>query len=108
VLELAGGLPDTIEGGEIVRDDKGAPTGKERHNSSIFCEHSNKSAQGVFVDNAMSLISVPPWTERQLLEYFNTTMTEALSYGLTSIHDADSTPQAISFFKKYVNRQFNK
>lgn len=49
----------------------------------------------------MSLIPVPPWSETQLTNFFDMTIKEALSYGLTSIHDAGSSPDHIKFFKKY-------
>ncbi|KAL5498212.1 hypothetical protein ACEPAH_2342 [Sanghuangporus vaninii] len=81
VLEETVDLPDHVEGGTIVRDESGNPT-------------------GVFVDNAMSLIKPPAWTEKQMLEFYYTAVKEALSYGLTSIHDAGSTTQYINFFKK--------
>ncbi|KAL0068932.1 hypothetical protein AAF712_003925 [Marasmius tenuissimus] len=81
VLELMGDLPSEVEGGIIVRDEEGRPT-------------------GVFVDNAIDLIPAPEWSEEQLSEYFNITMTDALSFGLTSIHDADTRPQMRKFFIK--------
>jgi predicted amidohydrolase YtcJ len=52
------------------------------------------------VDNAMSLIPKPPLSEQRAREYFDLTMKDALAHGLTSIHDADSLPEAISLFKK--------
>lgn len=54
------------------------------------------------VDNAMDLIPKPPRSEAIMHEYFDLTMKDGLAYGLTSIHDAMSTPEMISFFKKYV------
>jgi hypothetical protein len=56
--------------------------------------------KGVFVDNAMDLIPIPKWTEDDTAKFFDIAMKDALSVGLTSIHDADSLPEAISFFKK--------
>ncbi|KAK7441742.1 hypothetical protein VKT23_016405 [Stygiomarasmius scandens] len=84
VLQLMGDLPSEVEGGEIIRDSDGKPT-------------------GVFLDNAISLIPIPAWTEDQMSEFFDTTMKQALSYGLTSIHDADSSPAMISFMKKQAD-----
>ncbi|KAG6895861.1 hypothetical protein C0992_011960 [Termitomyces sp. T32_za158] len=81
VLDLMGQLPDHVEGGLIVRDAEGQPT-------------------GVFVDNAMDLIPTPEWDEERINQFFNKTLEDALSYGLTSIHDAMTTPQQIQFFKK--------
>ncbi|KAJ3805424.1 amidohydrolase family-domain-containing protein [Lentinula lateritia] len=81
VLEIMGDIPQKVEGGSIVRDSSGNPT-------------------GIFLDNAMSLIPVPEWTDEQMTTFFDTTMKLALSYGLTSIHDAGSSPKIIQFMKK--------
>ncbi|KAF8627222.1 hypothetical protein AX15_004474 [Amanita polypyramis BW_CC] len=81
ILEVMGDLPDHVEGGEIIRDSDGKPT-------------------GLFVDNAMSLVPAPTWTDEQMSGYFETTMNEALSSGLTSIHDAASQPHHIEFLKR--------
>ncbi|KII83661.1 hypothetical protein PLICRDRAFT_180263 [Plicaturopsis crispa FD-325 SS-3] len=81
VLELMGELPDTVEGGSIVRDAAGNPT-------------------GLFVDNAMQLIPKPAWSEAQMREYFDLAMRDAVKHGLTSIHDAGSSPEGIHFIKK--------
>lgn len=84
VLDLVGELPPSrsVEGGLIVRDSEGKPT-------------------GIFVDNAMSLVPVPKWSDDEMELFFKTTMGEALSYGLTSIHDAAARPEYVEFFKRY-------
>jgi predicted amidohydrolase YtcJ len=58
----------------------------------------------VFVDNAMDLIDKfkPAPTEVETLQWFETTMRDALCFGLTSIHDAASFPNDIAFFKRHV------
>jgi len=56
----------------------------------------------VFVDNAMDLINKPVPTEAETLEWFETTMRDALRFGLTSIHDAASFPKDIAFFRRHV------
>ncbi|KIM41742.1 hypothetical protein M413DRAFT_444990 [Hebeloma cylindrosporum] len=81
VLRLMPTLPEKVDGGLIVRDKQGRPT-------------------GIFVDNAMSLIPVPAWSESQVADFFEATIKEALSFGLTSIHDADTRLDHIEFFKK--------
>ncbi|KAJ7496987.1 amidohydrolase family-domain-containing protein [Mycena latifolia] len=76
--------PDSeVEGGSIIRDASGEPT-------------------GIFVDNAMTLIPSPPWTPEQYVDFFKTAVTEALKFGLTSIHDAATDPDAVKFFKGFV------
>jgi hypothetical protein len=56
---------------------------------------------GVFLDNAMTLIPYPPWTTAQHSEYFKTAMKDALSVGLTTIHDAFTSPEQVEFYKRY-------
>jgi len=77
-------LPDVVDGGLIVRDEAGKPT-------------------GVFVDNAMSLIQKPAPTDADTLENFETTMGDALRVGLTTIHDAGSPPSSIAFFRRMAD-----
>ena len=55
---------------------------------------------GILIDNAMDLIPHPPWSAKQMSQYYDRAMTDALKYGLTSIHDALVYPKAIEFFKK--------
>jgi predicted amidohydrolase YtcJ len=55
---------------------------------------------GIMVDNAMDLIPKPPMSEESARDYFDVAMEDALAHGLTSIHDADSRPEAVSLFKK--------
>ncbi|EIN05898.1 hypothetical protein PUNSTDRAFT_145781 [Punctularia strigosozonata HHB-11173 SS5] len=78
VLDLMGDLPDTVNGGAILRVD-GKPT-------------------GVFLDNAMGLIPIPSSSPSELHEYAERTYKDALAVGLTSIHDAMSSPDRIAFF----------
>ena len=81
VLQQMPDLPEKVDGGLIVRDEQGNPT-------------------GIFVDNAANLIPTPEWSEETISRYFEVTIKEALSYGLTSIHDADTRVPQIKFFKK--------
>ncbi|KAI0063272.1 amidohydrolase 3 [Artomyces pyxidatus] len=81
VIEKFSPLPDTVEGGLIIRDSAGNPT-------------------GIFVDNAMELVHLPKRSEAEVSESFEITMRDALSVGLTSIHDAWSTPEDIAFYKR--------
>ncbi|KAI6120257.1 amidohydrolase family-domain-containing protein [Pisolithus croceorrhizus] len=83
VLQLMGELPNTVDGGEIIRDGSANPT-------------------GIFVDNAMSLIPVPPPSKADMLRYFDRTVSDALAVGLTSIHDAATEPDAVEFYRQYA------
>lgn len=81
VLDQMPDMPENVDGGLIMRDKQGNPT-------------------GIFVDNAANLIPIPEWSEETISSYYELTIKEALSYGLTSIHDADTRVNQIKFFKK--------
>ncbi|KAJ6570591.1 amidohydrolase 3 [Mycena vulgaris] len=84
-LELSSPLPSAVEGGIILRDDIGAPT-------------------GVLLDNAQELLKTPPLTEEELLQRFTVTVNDALAYGLTSLHDAGLHPTSLEFFSRQAAR----
>ncbi|KAK7057516.1 amidohydrolase 3 [Favolaschia claudopus] len=81
VLELMGPLPGDVEGGSIIRNAGGEPT-------------------GILVDNAMNLVPIPPWSSKQYTEYFDIAVAEALKFGLTSVHDAATDPAMVEFYKR--------
>ena len=81
ILHQMPNLPENVDGGFIVRDEQGYPT-------------------GIFIDNAVNLIPIPEWSEETISRFFEVTINEALSYGLTSIHDADTKVNQIKFLKK--------
>ncbi|KAF7790314.1 hypothetical protein EIP86_001268 [Pleurotus ostreatoroseus] len=78
-------IPEEVEGGVIVRDASGQPT-------------------GVLLDNAQELANAlrPEPTYEQLEQRFNLTVKDAVKYGLTSIHDAGFDPISLSFFRRYA------
>ncbi|KAI8972610.1 amidohydrolase family-domain-containing protein [Trametes punicea] len=79
---LNGTLPDSVPGGEIIRDSTtGEPT-------------------GIFVDAAMSLVPIPKWSTSQMREYADRTMKDALAVGLTSIHDAATSLAEFELFQR--------
>ncbi|KIJ67588.1 hypothetical protein HYDPIDRAFT_149313 [Hydnomerulius pinastri MD-312] len=81
-LELSAPFPSgDVEGGVIVRDAHGDPT-------------------GVLLDNAQDLVRRPALTEDDLRRRFAATVSDALSSGLTSIHDAGFNPVSLEFFKR--------
>lgn len=80
-LELSSPWPSEIEGGVIMKDSFGNPS-------------------GVLLDNAQDLVKRPVPTEQDLLKRFNITVNDALSYGLTSIHDAGFNPISLEFFRR--------
>jgi len=88
-LDLAGitrQTPDTA-GGKIVRDSDGYPT-------------------GVFVDNAMNLITrvLPPPTERESEEAIKLAVQECLKYGIVSMHDMGVDWKDIERYKRLIDR----
>jgi hypothetical protein len=50
----------------------------------------------------MDLIEKPARTEAETLQWFETTMRDALRVGLTNIQDAASFPGDIAFFQRHV------
>ncbi|KAG1761990.1 amidohydrolase family-domain-containing protein [Suillus occidentalis] len=80
-LELNSPWPSEVEGGVIMKDSFGNPS-------------------GVLLDNAQDLVKRPVPTEQDLLRRFNITVNDALSYGLTSIHDAGFNPISLEFFRR--------
>ncbi|CAA7259249.1 unnamed protein product [Cyclocybe aegerita] len=80
-LEISAPFPDSVEGGVIVRDEDGAPT-------------------GTLLDNAQDLLKQPELTESDLLRRFKVAVRDAHKYGLTSIHDAGLDPKSLAFFKR--------
>jgi len=78
-------IPDEVEGGYIIRDSDG---------KSI----------GVLLDNAQELANAhrPEPTYEQLSLRFNLTVQDAVSHGLTSIHDAGFDPLSLKFFRRHA------
>ncbi|KAF9513505.1 hypothetical protein BS47DRAFT_1372500 [Hydnum rufescens UP504] len=87
VLQLLGSLPEIVEGGLIVRDDVGSPT-------------------GLFIDTAMALIESikPAWSENEMLDFFRTAVQDGVRFGLTTIHDAETLPFMIEFFRRMADQ----
>jgi predicted amidohydrolase YtcJ len=72
-MAYAGISKDTLDpaGGQIIRDDKGEPT-------------------GILIDNAMALLEekMPKATKAETQSALNSAMAHLLSLGITSVHDA--------------------
>ncbi|CAA7270285.1 unnamed protein product [Cyclocybe aegerita] len=84
-LDANAPYPETVEGGIIVRDEDGEPT-------------------GVFIDSAQDLIYRPPPTDEVLSRRFEITVRNALAVGLTSLHDAGFKPDSLAFFRRQVEK----
>ncbi|EEB90634.1 hypothetical protein MPER_11133, partial [Moniliophthora perniciosa FA553] len=76
-LDVNAPFPEKFEGGVIIRDENGSPT-------------------GIFQDEAQGLIKPPQLTDDDLMKRFMITVNDALKYGVTSMHDAGSTPGPLS------------
>ncbi|TFK83915.1 hypothetical protein K466DRAFT_497548 [Polyporus arcularius HHB13444] len=83
VLQAMDPIPDAVEGGVIVRDSAGRPT-------------------GVFLDNAQDLVIRPEPTYKTLQKRFAATVKDAHAHGLTSVHDAGFNPISLEFFRRYA------
>lgn len=87
VLDLAGITASTHdpEGGRIIRDKSGNPT-------------------GVFVDNAIDLIDsvMPQPSEEERTEAFEKAVEECVKVGLTEVHDMGVDLQGIEIYKKLI------
>jgi len=94
-------LPEKVDGGLILGDEDRKPTGiLIRKLFFVFAQETDLTQVGIFVDNAMDLIPIPPWSDQQVAGFYDLTIKQALSYGLTSIHDADTRLAHIDFFKR--------
>jgi predicted amidohydrolase YtcJ len=95
ILALLGDLPDHIDGGEIVRDENGEPTG-------VFVSHTGFASfsADLQVDNAIGLIEAirPVWTDQQREAFLGIATADAVSKGLTAIHDARAPKADLAFY----------
>jgi predicted amidohydrolase YtcJ len=103
VIEMSSPLPETVDGGTIFRDASGNPTGM------THSEYSHEKLlrffflAGVFMDNAQDVIDQPLPSDELLAKRFALTVQDALSIGLTSVHDAGLDPTSLAFFKRYAS-----
>lgn len=107
-IQISLPLPESVEGGIIVRDANANPSGQyilvlssELPERANFNLHLFMTA-GVFLDNAQDLLKQPKLTENDLMRRFNVAVRDALKYGITSIHDAGLDPMSLAFFKRFL------
>jgi len=86
VMTLMGIGRDTQapEGGEVIEDASGLPT-------------------GVLVDNAMNLVRFPLSSDARRAQALDLALAEALRKGVTSFDDAGASADDIALFKRYAN-----
>ncbi len=79
---------ESPEGGEIIRDKRGEPT-------------------GIFVENAMGLIGkwIPEETQEMIEQSFELAMNECLSCGITGFCDAGQGPEILNFYKRKLKEK---
>jgi predicted amidohydrolase YtcJ len=98
VIGLSAPFPEgDVEGGVTFRDALGNPTGTFPHWPPTYFFLTN--FQGVLLDNAQDLVKRPAPAEDDLHRRFAATVKDALSLGLTSIHDAGFSPVSLEYFK---------
>jgi len=85
LAEIGSTTPDP-DGGKIIRDNVGNPT-------------------GVFVDNATNLITkyIPVPSENENLEALKLAIKECNKFGLTGVHDAGVSFEILKLMKKHLN-----
>lgn len=87
-LDLAGVTKDTPdpEGGKIIRDSKGNPT-------------------GVFVDDAQGLImsKLPPLSDEEAAEALQLALNECVKDGITEVHDMGIDSQEFRIYKQFAD-----
>jgi predicted amidohydrolase YtcJ len=87
-LRIAGITADTVnpDGGEIIRDADGNPT-------------------GVFIDRAMGLVGqhVPGTSPERLKELLKKAVDNLLAVGLTGMHDMGGSPDDVAMIKELVD-----
>lgn len=70
-------------------------------------EIDGRHTTGVFVDMAMTLIPSPPFTDDEMEQYALRAFSDALSVGLTSVHDASSMDsRMLDVFKRSLSPSF--
>ncbi|MGC3874697.1 amidohydrolase [Halomonas sp. GXIMD04776] len=83
-MELAGIDKDTQapEGGEILRDNDGNPT-------------------GVFIDNAQQLITdqIPERSQQEMAQAFDTAVEHLQEVGITGVHDAGASARELDLYR---------
>jgi predicted amidohydrolase YtcJ len=74
-----------VEGGKVVRDARGGPT-------------------GIFIDNAIGLIAkyVPPYTMDELKQAIELTFDKCLTYGVTSVGDMGIDDRTFEAYKELL------
>ena len=58
---------------------------------------------GIFLDKAQDLVKKPPITDDDRVHRFTFAVNDALSKGLTTLHDAGFDPASLAFFEKYYS-----
>ncbi|NNJ71652.1 MAG: amidohydrolase family protein, partial [Enterobacterales bacterium] len=89
-MKRAGITKDTLDpaGGEIIRDERGNPT-------------------GVLIDNAMDMVgrAMPKMTIEQHIYYINKAVDALKAEGITSVHDAGVSPMNVDAFKMIAEKE---
>lgn len=88
-LELAGidKLTKDPDGGQILRDKNGNPT-------------------GILIDNAMNLVYkvIPPLSEEELTNLILTSLSNLVKHGITEVHDMGANEKTIEIYKKLADK----
>lgn len=102
VIEASLPFPDIIDGGVVVRDDSGHPNGPVLPCPHIAPELMMPRPTGMFLDNAQNLIVQPELTDEDIERRFSYAVSDVVSVGLTSVHDAGLNPMSFKFFARCI------
>jgi predicted amidohydrolase YtcJ len=80
-------MPMEIDGGHIIRDRSGNPT-------------------GIFVDNAESVIRavVPEYTKEEKIALYRAAFDECLKYGITGVHDMGIDKEDYQIYREFADQ----
>lgn len=98
VLERIGPLPGDIDGGEIVRDEQGRPTG-------VFLDAAMDYVSALLLHCCLPLLTLriverlPQWTDTQRQHFLDIASRDLLAQGVVGVHDAAISRQTASFYR---------
>ncbi len=90
VLEDISPLPEEVEGGVIIRDASGKPTGDVH--PPLYLIRIQKRVPGVFLDNAQFLVTVSPPTYKDLEKRFQLVVDDYPPKGSVRLAEKEKLP----------------
>jgi predicted amidohydrolase YtcJ len=90
ICNINSSTPDP-EGGKIVKDSNGEPT-------------------GILIDNAIDIVRnyLPEYSEQHYLKFLEKSIQKLSSLGITAVHDMDVSPKYLAIYEKYFSNNDTK